>query len=168
LQLEEQIRNILPLSPNSDRVVVERLDSLDSAEEGKDGLSDSDFVCPVMSDEDGSLFYITSPLTTSITNNNTPSPQEKTKIEQPSAMDPKCFLNPPTPRVNAPKLKLDTKKASLNIFDDLEPLLDTPTAEKILDNFLSTAEEANLMIQGDDLEPQKWSNSFDDLFPDLD
>jgi len=169
LQLKGQNRNVLPLPPNSDRVVVERLDSLGSAEEGKGGLSNGDLVCPVMSGEDGSLFYITSPVTTSTINNNSSSPQKESKIDQPSAMDPKLFLNPPTTRVNNPKLKLDMKKESTNIFDDLGPLLDTPTAEKILDNFLSTAEQTNLMIPDDDLEPQKWtSHSFDDLFPDLD
>jgi len=63
---------------------------------------------------------------------------------------------------------LDMSSSSNIIFDDLEPLLDTPTAEKILDNFLAGAEEANMIIQGEEMDDSKWSNSLDDLFPELD
>jgi len=59
-------------------------------------------------------------------------------------------------------------KSSTTIFDDLGPLLDTPTAEKILDNFLTEAEQSSIMMPGSDLETQKWPSTFDDLFPDLD
>jgi len=69
---------------------------------------------------------------------------------------------------SAPKLKLDMKRSSSNIFDDLGSLLDTPTAEKILDNFLTVPEPSHMIMPETDLESQKWPSSFDDLFPDLD
>jgi len=48
----------------------------------------------------------------------------------------------------------------------LEPLLDTPTAETILDNFL--AETDYNMDNIDSMENTKWTDGLDELFPELD
>lgn len=66
------------------------------------------------------------------------------------------------------RLSLDTSSSTNTIFDELEPLLDTPTAEKILDNFLAGAEEVNMIMQGGEMDDSKWAHSLDDLFPELD
>lgn len=172
LQVQEQSRQGLSFPLNSNRVVVERLDSLDGGEKGQGGLSHSDLVCPMVSGEDKPLFYITPCHEALLNIAPTPqssSAQKESKIEPQAVMDPtKCFFNPATTRVSLQKPTLDMKKASDDIFDDLGPILDTPTAEKLLDNFLSEAEQSSMMLPGADIEPPKWTTTFDDLFPDLD
>jgi len=57
-----------------------------------------------------------------------------------------------------PGLSLNT-----NITFELEPLLDTPTAETILDNFLAGTDYSM-----ENMDDTKWTDSLDDLFPELD
>jgi len=70
-----------------------------------------------------------------------------------ASLDPSQFLTP-APRV-ASGMSLNT-----NITFELEPLLDTPTAETILDNFLAGTDYS--------MDDTKWTDSLDDLFPELD
>lgn len=70
-------------------------------------------------------------------------------------LDPSQFLTP-APRVGT-GLCLNT-----NVTFELEPLLDTPTAETILDNFLAGDYSMESM------DDTKWTDSLDDLFPELD
>lgn len=73
-----------------------------------------------------------------------------------ACLDPSEYLTPAT-RV-APGLSLNT-----NITFELEPLLDTPTAETILDNFLASTD-----YNMDNIENNKWTDGLDELFPELD
>jgi len=73
-----------------------------------------------------------------------------------ASLDPSQFLTP-APRV-ASGLSLNT-----NITFELEPLLDTPTAETILDNFLAGTDYSM-----ESMDDTKWTDSLDDLFPELD
>jgi len=73
-----------------------------------------------------------------------------------ASLDPSQFLTP-APRV-ASGLSLNT-----NITFELEPLLDTPTAETILDNFLAGTDYSM-----ESMNDTKWTDSLDDLFPELD
>lgn len=56
-----------------------------------------------------------------------------------------------------PSLSLNT-----NITFELEPLMNTPTAETILDDFLA---ETDYNMESID---NKWTDGLDDLFPELD
>lgn len=56
-----------------------------------------------------------------------------------------------------PSLSLNT-----NITFELEPLMNTPTAETILDDFLA---ETDYRMESID---NKWTDGLDDLFPELD
>lgn len=73
-----------------------------------------------------------------------------------ASLDPSQYLTP-APRV-MPGLSLNT-----NITFELEPLLDTPTAETILDNFLAGTDYSM-----ENMDDTKWTDSLDDLFPELD
>jgi len=56
-----------------------------------------------------------------------------------------------------PSLSLNT-----NITFELEPLMNTPTAETILDDFLAETDYSMESIDN------KWTDGLDDLFPELD
>merc|ERR1712123_155861 len=63
--------------------------------------------------------------------------------------------------LSSPSLSLNT-----NITFELEPLLDTPTAETILDNFLAGTDYS--METMESIDNTKWTDGLDDLFPELD
>jgi len=56
-----------------------------------------------------------------------------------------------------PSLCLNT-----NITFEMEPMMDTPTAETILDDFLAETDYSMESIDN------KWTDGLDDLFPELD
>jgi len=60
-----------------------------------------------------------------------------------------------------PEISLNT-----NITFDMEPLLDTPTAETILDDFLADSDYS--MESLEPVDNTKWTDGLDDLFPELD
>jgi len=60
-----------------------------------------------------------------------------------------------------PEISLNT-----NITFDMEPLLDTPTAETILDDFLADSDYSMENIEP--VDNTKWTDGLDDLFPELD
>jgi len=78
-----------------------------------------------------------------------------------ACLDPSQFLPPSTGVASAPSLSLNT-----DITFELEPLLDTPTAATILDNFLAGTDYSMDSIESND--NTKWTDSLDDLFPELD
>jgi len=162
--MSEQAKDVLPAPPPVARVVVERLDSL-GGQEVQGGLSGSGVVCSVVLDQ-SELVPASDLLPETIL--ASPASAQEESHEPSLVLDPEHFLNPPATRVIKSMPTLDLSSSSNIIFDDLEPLLDTPTAEKILDNFLAGAEEANMIIQGEEMDDSKWSNSLDDLFPELD
>jgi len=88
-----------------------------------------------------------------------PKPSLEEEEEGLACLDPSEYLTPAT-RV-APGLSLNT-----NITFELEPLLDTPTAETILDNFLASTDYN--MENMDTIENNKWTDGLDELFPELD
>jgi len=141
------------------RVVVERLDSLDGGVCGDNvvcDLVDGDGNQPILSVSIPADYQPETP-DQSDTENFTLSESAPKKEEQGLvSMDPSEFLNP-APKV-APRLSLNT-----NVTFELEPLLDTPTAETILDNFLAGTDYSMETI-----DETKWTDSLDDLFPELD
>jgi len=164
-----QAEDVFPIPPTAPRVVVERLDSLGGPEQGgPGGLSGSDLVCSMVSDKSQSVHTLPPSNLLSGTLLSHQSAPKKESQEQTSLLDPGHFLNSSAPRVSSCRLSLDTSSSTNAIFEEVEPLLDTPTAEKILDNFLAGAEEVNMIMQGGDMDYAKWSNSLDDLFPELD
>ena len=143
----------------SPRVVVERLDSLGG------GVCGDNVVCDLV-DGDGSQPILTlspmsdyqpetpdQPITETFALTQTTLEEEEQGL---ACLDPSQYLTP-APRV-APGLSLNT-----DITFELEPLLDTPTAETILDNFLAGTDYSM-----ENMDHTKWTDGLDDLFPELD
>jgi len=151
----------LQCATRSPRVVVERLDSLDG------GVCGDDVVCDIVDGDCSQPIISLSPLSDyqpdkqqPITETFTlPQPSSEEEEQGLACLDPSEYLTTPT-RV-APALSLNT-----NITFELEPLLDTPTAETILDNFLAGTDYT--MDNMDTMENTKWTDGLDELFPELD
>lgn len=143
----------------SPRVVVERLDSLEG------GVCGDNVVCDLGDGDSSQPIISLSPLSDYQPDNQQPItftlPQPSSEEEEQglAGLDPSQFLTAPS-RV-APGLSLNT-----NITFELEPLLDTPTAETILDNFLAGTDYT--MDNMDTMENTKWTDGLDELFPELD
>ena len=142
------------------RVVVERLDSL-----GARRVSSDNVVCPVVDDDIGrqpifavsvSGDYQPEPLSESL-------PETAFALAEPTVEEKKQGLASlgAAVGVEIPEISLNT-----NITFDMEPLLDTPTAETILDDFLADSDYSMENIEP--VDNTKWTDGLDDLFPELD
>jgi len=148
----------LQCATQSPRVVVERLDSLGG------GVCGDNVVCDLV-DGDGSQPILTLSHMSDYQPETPDQPIPETfDLTQPTleeeeqglaCLDPSQYLTPAT-RV-MPSLSLNT-----NITFELEPLMDTPTAETILDDFLAVTDYSMESIDN------KWTDGLDDLFPELD
>jgi len=148
------------------RVVVERLDSLGGGVCGDNvvcDLVDGDSSQPILSLSPLSDYQPETPEQPITETFSLPAPSLEEEEQGLASLDPSQYLTPTT-RVavpSVPSLSLNT-----NISFELEPLLDTPTAETILDNFL--AETDYNMDNIDSMENTKWTDGLDELFPELD
>jgi len=152
----------LQCATQSPRVVVERLDSLGG------GVCGDDVVCDLVDGDSSQSILSVSSLSDYQPETPEQSMPEIFELTQPTleeeeqglaCLDPSQYLTP-APRV-APNLSLNT-----NITFELEPLLDTPTAETILDNFLAGTDYS--METMESIDNNKWTDGLDDLFPELD
>jgi len=145
------------------RVVVERLDSLGGGVCGDNvvcDLVDGDSSQPILSLSPLSDYQPETPEQPITETFSLPAPSLEEEEQGLACLDPSQYLTPAT-RVAVPSLSLNT-----NISFELEPLLDTPTAETILDNFLAGTDYT--MDNMDSMENTKWTDGLDELFPELD